>query len=315
MRKLVLALVLLAGCADATTVASSSTTLSSPTSGGAAPTSSTSAACRTDGLATTVAYAEIAGVESNLTSLDIYQPASGSCGAPIVMWVHGGGYSVGDKANQIADKVRLFNDAGWILVSVNYRLTTQAPDSARFPDHYNDVAAAVGWVHSHITEYGGDPTRIALLGHSAGADIVANVVTNPTYLRAVGLELTAISCAGPLDTEGFDKAQAGSNEPDGERAQWKNALGNNPDYLVDTSATRLIESGIGIPPMIGVVRGTTRRQTIETEFLSALTAAGIATTTIDARTLSHSEVSNQIGAANDQVMTAPLMQFLTNCLM
>lgn len=127
--------------------------------------------------------------------------------------------------------------------------------------------------------------------------------------------MTAISCAGPLDTEGFDKAQAGSNEPDGERAQWKNALGNNPDYLVDTSATRLIESGIGIPPMIGVVRGTTRRQTIETEFLSALTAAGIATTTIDARTLSHSEVSNQIGAANDQVMTAPLMQFLTNCLM
>lgn len=153
-----------------------------------------------------------------------------------------------------------------------------------------------------------------MLGHSAGADIVSNVVTNPDYLQDAGLGLTAITCAGPLDTEGFDKKQAGSKDSDGELAQWKNALGNNPDYIAQTSATLLIEPDIGIPPMIGVTRGTAPRQQIETAFLSALADAGIHAVTIDARSLTHGEVSTRIGAANDQVMTPPLMQFLTSCL-
>lgn len=316
MRKLILVIVLITGCSTGdngtlTTVDSNTSATTSSTTN----TTTTVANCREDGLPTTVVYTTIADVDPNLTSLDIYQPLSPACDTAIVMWVHGGGYSVGDKGNQIANKARLFNDAGWILVSVNYRLTTTAPTSAQFPDHYDDVAAAVAWVHDNIAEYGGDPTRIALLGHSAGADIVSNVVTNPTYLRAVDLDLSAISCAGPLDTEGFDKGRAGANDPDGERAQWKNALGNNPDYITATSATLLIETNIGIPPMIGVVRGTPVRQTIETDFLAALETAGVETVTIDARSLTHSEVSNHIGAANDQVMTEPLMQFLTNCLM
>jgi acetyl esterase/lipase len=230
------------------------------------------------------------------------------------MWVHGGGYQIGDKRNQIRDKVKLFNDAGWVLVSVNYRLTVPGQAaSAVFPDHYTDVATAVGWVHDHIASYGGDATRIALLGHSAGADIVANVVTNPTYLATVGLDLSSIRCAGPLDTEGFDKAAANAGDPDGERTQWKSALGNNPDYVTATSATSLVKPGIGIPPMIGVVRGTPQRQQIETTFLSTLAANGIDATTIDARTLTHAEVNANIGKASDAVMTAPLMSFLTTC--
>ena len=122
---------------------------------------------------------------------------------------------------------------------------------------------------ANIAEYGGDPSEIALLGHSAGADIVANVVTNPAYLAAHGLGLDAVTCAGPLDTEGFDKPQAGADDPDGEQEQWNAALGNDPAYLTDTSATLRIQPGIGIPPMIGVVRGTPRRRAIETEFLAA----------------------------------------------
>lgn len=66
--------------------------------------------------------------------------------------------------------------------------------------------------------------------------------------------------------------------------------------------------------MIGVTRGTTQRQQIETAFLAALTSAGIEAVTIDASSLTHGEVSTQIGAANDRVMTPPLMEFLTNCL-
>ncbi len=270
--------------------------------------------CVHAGLPTTVAYTAIPGVDANLTSVDVYTPNPSRCDAPVVMWVHGGGYQIGDKRNQTRDKVKLFNDAGWILVSVNYRLTVLGEvASAVFPDHYIDVAAAVGWVHDHIGSYGGDATRIALLGHSAGADIVANVVTNPTYLGTIGLDLSSIRCAGPLDTEGFDKAAANTTDPDGERTQWKSALGNNPDYVMDTSATAQVQPGIGIPPMIGVVRGTPQRQRIETAFLSTLAANGIEAITIDARALTHAEVNADIGKLGDTVMTAPLMSFLTTC--
>ncbi len=265
--------------------------------------------CPTVGLPTTVAYETIAGVPTDLVSLDIHAPAA-KCNAPVVMWVHGGGYQIGDKANQMSDKVRLFNSKGWVLVSVNYRLTvTGDPSSAHYPDHYNDVAASVAWVNQHIGRYGGDPTRIALLGHSAGADIVSNVTTNPRYLNGKGLNLSNITCAGPLDTEGFDKAAASADE----KPQWAEALGNDPNYIFDTSATKQAAAGKGIPPTIGVYRGTANRQQIENAFLDKLTSIGVVATRIDARTLSHEDVNTRIGAAGDTVMTPPLINFLTNC--
>lgn len=272
------------------------------------------AACAGSGARSTEVYRELPGVDPDLTSVDVY-PVAGACHAPVVMWVHGGGYRIGDKSQQIQDKVKLFNEHGWILVSVNYRLTDPGQrGSAQYPDHYDDVASAVAWVSGHIAEHGGDPSRIALLGHSAGADIVSNVAVRPQYLAEQGLKLSALRCAGPLDTEGFDKTAANADDPDGEKQQWADALGNNPNYLGDTSASRWIRPGSGIPDMIGVVRGDETRQRIETEFLAKLKAAGVRTVGIDARSLSHKEVNHNIGAAGDTVMTAPLVDFLQHCL-
>ena len=188
----------------------------------AAPAVATSAtSCAKPKLPTTVTYKAVGGVDPNLTSLDIHAPAE-ACKAPVVMWVHGGGYQTGDKSNQAKYKVALFNQHGWIFVSVNYRLTRPGqPGSAKYPDHYDDVAAAVAWVHNKIANYHGDPSRVALLGHSAGADIVSNVAINPTYLTRQNLALSAIRCAGPLDTEGFDKVTAGASDPGGERNNGK----------------------------------------------------------------------------------------------
>ena len=259
-------------------------------------------------LPTTIVYKTVANVDTDLLSLDIHSPANAQ-NAPIVMWIHGGGYTIGDKANQMNNKISLFNEQGWVLVSVNYRLSTPEKGAAKFPDHFLDVAAAVAWVHENIQVYGGDPNRIALVGHSAGADIVSNVVVNPNYLREYGLELSNIICAAPLDTEGFDKTKADENE----QKMWQNALSNNQNYLTETSATLLIHPNIGIPPMLGVTRGNERRQQIATEFIATLQEAGIEATLIDATSLTHEEVNNQIGAAGDTVMTAPLMSFLTEC--
>jgi len=168
----------------------------------------------------------------------------------------------------------------------------------------------VAWVHRSIRAYGGDPNRLALLGHSAGADIVANVADQPTYLAAEGLSPSVLDCVGPLDTEGFDKV---ASVGDGESAQWKSALGNEPDYLTKTSATRFIEPDDELPTTIGVVRGTPGRRAIELAYLAAVAATGARTVTIDAAGLSHQDVNTRIGAAGDTVMTPPLLSFLHDC--
>ena len=299
-KKIVPLLILILSLACRLTASDSPPASGTPTQASATPT--------TLPLPATVPYKTVTGVDPDLLSLDIHAPADAH-NAPVVMWVHGGGYAIGDKAYQMPDKITLFNEQGWILVSVNYRLSVPDKGAAQYPDHYLDVAAAVAWVREHIPAYGGDSNRIALLGHSAGADIVSNVAVNPIYLKEYGLALSALTCAAPLDTAGFDKAKAGDNEQE----QWLSALVNNPNYIAGTSATLLIQPNIGIPPMLGVTRGNDRRQQIETEFIAALQAAGIESTLVDATALTHNEVNSQIGAAGDTVMTEPLMKFLKGC--
>ena len=90
-------------------------------------------------------------------------------------------------------KPTLFTQAGYCFVSINYRLSPRPasndPARIKFPVHEQDVASAIAWVHDHIKDYGGDPTRIALAGHSAGAQLAALVSTDPKYLQAHGLGL------------------------------------------------------------------------------------------------------------------------------
>jgi arylformamidase len=261
----------------------------------------------------TFAYRTVSGVARDLTSLDLYVPPK-RCrrkeGAPVVVWVHGGAYRVGDKAQQVASKVALFASRGWVVASVNYRLSRPAAGAAKYPDHYDDVATAVTWLRHHLRRHGGNPRRLALLGHSAGADIVSNVAVNPTYLANHGQRLSALRCFAPLDTAGFDKPSASARE----QVQWRVALGNQPGYRTLTSATLIARAGVGIPPALTVYRGSVGRQRIENAFATRLRSLGVPTTLVDARTLTHGQVSQRIGAPGDTVMTPPLMTFLKGCL-
>lgn len=83
---------------------------------------------------------------------------------------------------------------------------------------------------------------------------------------------------------------------DPEQAQWREALGTAPDFASDTSATLLARARTGIPRTIGVVRGKPLRRAIEAAHLSRLSRLGVRTSTIDASSLTHAQVSNRIGA-------------------
>ncbi len=109
--------------------------------------------CPTDGTPIrNLRYEREQGVDPDLLSVDVYPSATG-CPSPVVVWVHGGGWRIGDKRHQMADKVAHWNALGYTVVSVNYRLTDPtAVEPVRYPAHNEDVAAAVAWVHENIGE-------------------------------------------------------------------------------------------------------------------------------------------------------------------
>jgi acetyl esterase/lipase len=262
-----------------------------------------------------VRYLNIEGVEPGLTSLDIYEPpADGECRkAPVVMWVHGGGWRKGDKRHAVTDKVRLFNDAGYVFVSVNYRLTNlRTPEPIRYPTHNEDVAAAVAWMVDNAADHGGDPKRIALLGHSAGAGIVASVGTDERYLAEHDLDLDALRCVGPLDTQAFDVSAV----IDGgglSAVLYRGIFGTDPEQVRDASPLTHVEAGKSIPDMLLVERGEPARRAILEKFADALRDAKVDVTVIDGSALTHGQVNTQIGAPDDQVMTRTVMKFLRSC--
>jgi acetyl esterase/lipase len=264
------------------------------------------------------AYTSIAGVEPSLLSLDYYSPARTSCDPlPIVIWVHGGAWAIGDKDNSMTDKVALVNGEGWLLVSVNYRLSPDTPSDdpnrVMYPDHPTDVATALAWVRSHGSEIGGDVGRIAILGHSAGAHLVALVATDESFLAAHAQSLASVRCVGSFDTEAYDIPAALASASAQQQAILENAFGTDPAVQADASPITHVAPGKGTPPFLIATRGDATRQAIQESFRQALSDAGITATMIDATGLSHEEVQDRIGAAGDTVMTPPIVAFLNGC--
>ncbi len=112
--------------------------------------------------------------------LDIYKPAGGTQGAPVLLQIHGGGWSIGSKQEQALPLMYHLAAQGWICVAINYRLSPQAT----FPDHLIDCKRAIGWIRQEISSHGGDPDFIAVTGGSAGGHLTAMVAltaNDPEY--------------------------------------------------------------------------------------------------------------------------------------
>lgn len=112
--------------------------------------------------------------------LDVY-PTTGPESAPVLFFVHGGGWSSGNKS--LYEYLgHHFSRNGFCTVIINHRLSPEV----KHPEHASDAAKAFSWVHEHIENYGGDPERISLMGHSSGAHITALLCSDPSYLNELG---------------------------------------------------------------------------------------------------------------------------------
>jgi len=124
-------------------------------------------------------------------------------GAPLVIFVHGGGWKRGDKGNATgADKVTHWQGQGYAVASINYRLVP----ANTVEQQAQDVADAVAWLRGHAADLGFDPGRIVLAGHSAGAHLVALVGTDARYLEQAGLRLSDVRGVMPIDGAAYDVA-------------------------------------------------------------------------------------------------------------
>ncbi|MGJ5118883.1 alpha/beta hydrolase [Bradyrhizobium oligotrophicum] len=138
-----------------------------------------------------------------LQKLDFWQ-ARGGAAAPLVVFVHGGGWKRGDKRNATgAAKVEHMLVQGYAFASIDYRLVP----AATVEEQAADVAAALAWLRSNAKRLGIDPARIVLMGHSAGAHLVALVGTDPRYFTAAGLSLRDVSGIIALDGACYDVAR------------------------------------------------------------------------------------------------------------
>jgi acetyl esterase/lipase len=108
--------------------------------------------------------------------LDLYLPDQDDLtGAPVLLQVHGGGWTIGNKDQQGIPLMQHMAARGWVCVAINYRLAPRDP----FPAHVIDVKRAIAWIRAHIADYGGDPDYIAITGGSAGGHLTALAALTP----------------------------------------------------------------------------------------------------------------------------------------
>jgi arylformamidase len=263
----------------------------------------------------TVAYKAINGIDPNLLSLDIFHFGQTTPKSPVVIYVHGGAWAVGDKANSLDNKKKLFSSLGYILLSVNYRLSPSiaSTDTNRvmYPMHNNDVADAVKWIYDNINNYGGNNKKMVLLGHSAGAHLVSLTGTSNLFLPTRSIPLNIIKGVASIDTEGYDVAfQCNDNN-----TTYLNAFGNKNTNWVQASPISQLIAGTIYPNFFIAKRGTAGRIALSDAFITKLQSVGVTVSQVTASQYDHEGINDAIGAAGETLVTDPLKAFLAQCFL
>jgi acetyl esterase/lipase len=206
----------------------------------------------------TVLRADVPYGRDEKQKLDIYAP-KGAQHAPVVLFVHGGEWTRHDKS-EVSYKPKFLNEAGVVFVSVNYRLSP----AAKHPAHADDVAAAVAWVRQHAAEFGGDPDKLVLMGHSAGCHLVTLVALDPRYLGRVKLRPADLRGVVAWSGGAYDlveKVQAGGNYA----GYIKSAFGESEATQRDASPVAHVRDAKPLPAFlfVSIERGNASHKAAE----------------------------------------------------
>jgi acetyl esterase/lipase len=185
--------------------------------------------------------------------LDVYSPkkaAPNAAGYPVVLFIHGGSWNSGSK-NIYTFIGRRLAKKGVVAVIINYRL---AP-AVHVPEQAADCARALAWTVNNIKQYGGDPARVFVMGHSAGGGLAALLATDDELLASNGLLKNPVKGAIMDDPAGLDMySYLKEMKYEGDQ-QYLVPFGKDPVVWKQQSAIYKIRPGI--PPFIFYIGGET----------------------------------------------------------
>lgn len=221
--------------------------------------------------------------------------------APVILMVHGGAWMLGDKTSKgvVENKAAHWVPKGFVFVSIDYRMVPDVPVSTEA----QDVANALAFVQQNAGKWGGDGRKVVLMGHSAGAHLVALVSASPTIARAQGAQPWLGTIA--LDSAAYDVAQIMQRQ---HYRFYDRVFGSDPvTWAADSPTTQL---SARIPPFLAVC--SSKRQDScppATEFVAkAASFGGHAQTLQEDKT--HAELNKELGA--DPAYTAQVEAFMSH---
>ena len=236
--------------------------------------------------------------------LDVYTPERATDGRlPVMFWIHGGGWQVGDKS-EVALKPRALTERGFVFVATNYRLLPGVEMSVLI----RDVAKALGWVSRNIANYGGDPQQIFVGGHSAGAQLAALLCTDDRYLKEEGVSFQVLKGCVPVDGDTYDIPKiimtaelrqalyGGKMFVFGHRQKF----GNDPEKHIDFSAVTHVAKDKGVPPFLLLYFSGNPDTTAQAQRLEAvLHGADITAKAYGKGDTNHGRLNDDLGTPDD----------------
>jgi acetyl esterase/lipase len=222
-----------------------------------------------------------------LQRLDAYIPRDAR-GAAVVFMVHGGAWFVGDKASGgvVQNKAARWLAKGMVFVSVNYRMMPKADPLTQA----NDVAMALAKAQKLATSWGGDPSRFVLIGHSAGAHLIALIAAAPVIVKQQGVQPWLGTIL--LDSAALDMVQIMNRQ---HMRFYDRAFGSDPSYWQSVSPFHRLT--VSMPPLLAVC-STQRNDSCPQARGFVAKAAGIGVrATVLPVDLSHAEINRDLGLA------------------
>jgi arylformamidase len=232
--------------------------------------------------------------------LDFWSAAKGKRAAPLVLFVHGGGWSIGDKRQASGRKPQFYASQGYAFASTNYRLVPSVTPAGQA----RDIANAIAFLRADATRLGFDPDRIILMGHSAGAHLVALVATDTRYLREAGVPMSAVRGAVLLDGAGYDVPAQMRSDRNRVPAMYEAAFTN--DVKTQTALSPVTHAGAPNAPR-WLILHVERRDDARTQAAAlgrALEKAGGAVSVLAVPNSTHMTVNRDAGISGTFVADA-----------
>lgn len=238
-----------------------------------------------------LSYAE---PKSERRMLDVYAPQGGKS-RPVVVWIHGGGWHMGDKRS-VQDKPQAFVDRGYVFVAINYRFVPQVT----VEEMAGDVGQAVGWIHRYVADYGGNRDALFVMGHSAGAHLAALICTDDRYLKAAGVSPSIVKGCVPVDTAVYDIATRLAATEGRLPESYKSTFGDDPTMHRRLSPVTYVAKGKSIPPFLILHVASRPDSKAQSQlFAQALEAADVSAAVVAAEGKNHGTINSDLGKPDD----------------